>query len=309
MNAIATPQMDSTELKRAIIDFARGASIEISTHDEALLPELAKSLLPGTTVYVAHTPKASLDDVVRVAVKAQAAGFRASPHIIARRLVDARALRGALRALHEGGVRQVLVVAGDLKDPAGEFSSTPQVLETGILLEEGMERIGVGAHPEGHPVVAPAALWQALKEKQSFVDRTGAKLHLVTQFGFNPETVFAWYRRLTEHGISLPVHVGIAGPTPLPKLIKFAMQCGVGNSLNSLMKNMGAMSNLARSATSPDEMLAGLVQGRAAHGASRVLQPHLFCFGGSVPTAQWLRSVIDGAFELPIGGGKFIIRG
>lgn len=30
----------------------------------------------------------------------------------------------------------------------------------------------------------------------------------------------------------------IAGPTPLPKLIKFAMACGVGASLNSLMRNI-----------------------------------------------------------------------
>ena len=307
MNAAPTPLIDSAELKHAILGFARGASIEISTHDEDLLPALAERLLPGTTVYVAHTPKASLEDVVRLAGKVEAAGFRASPHIVARRLASARALQTALRGLHERGVRQVLLVAGDLKEPAGEFSSTLEVLKTDLLQQEGIERVGFGAHPEGHKVITPAALWLALKEKQAFADRTGAKVHLVTQFGFNPEAVFAWYKRLTEHGISLPVHVGIAGPTPLPKLIKFAMQCGVGNSLNSLMKNMSAMSNLARSATSPDEMLVGLVRGRVLHDAGRIVQPHLFCFGGTIPTAHWLRSVIDGTFDLPAEGGKFVM--
>jgi hypothetical protein len=67
-----------------VVDFVREASTEISTHDEGLLPTLTGKLPSGMVMYVAHTPKASLDDVVRVAVKAQSVGFRASPHIVAR---------------------------------------------------------------------------------------------------------------------------------------------------------------------------------------------------------------------------------
>ena len=66
-------------LRRAVVEFARSASTEISTHDARLLGELALRLPAGMTVYVAHTPKASLEDVVRVALQAQAAGFTASP--------------------------------------------------------------------------------------------------------------------------------------------------------------------------------------------------------------------------------------
>ena len=69
--------------------------------------------------------------------------------------------------------------------------------------------------------------------------RTGLKLHIATQFTFDADAIIAWDQRLSSEGITLPAHPGIAGPTPLPKLIKYAMACGVGASLNSVMKNMG----------------------------------------------------------------------
>src|SRR6185295_10290159 len=46
-----------------VVDFVRGASSEISTHDEDLLPTLAGKLPGGMVMYVAHTPKASVEDV------------------------------------------------------------------------------------------------------------------------------------------------------------------------------------------------------------------------------------------------------
>jgi methylenetetrahydrofolate reductase (NADPH) len=285
-------------MSTSVVDFARRASTEISTHDEDLLPFLTNKLPAGMTVYVAHTPKASLEDVVRVAVKAQSLGFRASPHIVARRLATERALKDALGELSDAGVEQVLLVAGDLERPVGKFTSTLEVMDTGLLQNSGIRRVGVAGHPEGHKSIGPAALLAALRHKQEFGIRTGIKVHIVTQFGFNPDAVCAWDRHVTEAGISLPVHVGIAGPTPLPKLIKFAMQCGVGASMHSLMKNMSAMANLARLASTPDEMLLGLIRGRAAYGGSRLAQPHFYAFGGTMATATWLRAVVDGSFTV-----------
>jgi len=297
--------MSIGEIKGRIVEFTRGASMEVSTHDEELLPALANRLPAGTTIYVAHPPKASLDDVVRVAIKVEALGFRASPHIAARRLGSEHDLRAALRELRDGGVERMLLVAGDLERPSGRFSRTLEVLDTGAIVEEGFKSIGVCGHPEGHKAIGPTALWHALRLKQDFARQTGLDVHIVTQFGFNPEAICAWDQHLAERGICLPVHVGIAGPATLPKLIRFAMQCGVGSSLHALMKNISAMSNKAQLATSPDEMLVGLVQGCAACADTRLAQPHFYSFGGAVATARWLRAVIDGTFEIPLNGGKF----
>src|SRR3982750_2019505 len=105
MNAPVAPQ-GGVDLKSRVVEFARAASTEISTMDEAIVGDLVGILPKGITVYVAHTPKASLDDVVRVAAKVQQLGFRASPHIIARRLESEEALRTALGQLTQAGVEQ-----------------------------------------------------------------------------------------------------------------------------------------------------------------------------------------------------------
>ncbi len=306
--AIAAGQDTLGELKSAAIEFVRRASTEISSHDEQLLDALAQRLPAGMSVYVAHTPKSSVEDVLRVAGKVQALGFAASPHLVARRLRSEEALRDILARLRAQGIEQVLLVAGDLDRPIGPFTSTLEVLATGALQEAGLVRIGVAGHPEGHPAVAAAELLAALRVKQEFAARSGIAMHIVTQFGFNPEGICAWDRMLTQEGITLPVHVGIAGPTPVSKLLKFAVQCGIGTSMRSLVKNVGAVASLTGLATGPDEMLLGLLRGCARHAGSRLLQPHFYSFGGALATADWLRSVMEGEFDLAADGRRFALH-
>jgi methylenetetrahydrofolate reductase (NADPH) len=217
-------------------------------------------------------------------------------------------LRDGLYELSQAGVEQVLVIAGDLGAPQGPFSSSLDVLNSGALSDTGIRRVGVAGHPEGHRAIGPSRLWEALRTKQEFADRHGLAMHIVTQFGFNPQVVCGWDRHLLTNGITLPVHVGLCGPTSLPKLIKFAMQCGVGASLHALMKNMTAMSNVARVVTSADEMLTALVDAGVGSDITRIVQPHFFTFGGAVSCARWLRAVCDGAFEMQ-PEGKLVVYG
>jgi methylenetetrahydrofolate reductase (NADPH) len=304
INETSAP-LEGAALKRAIVDFARSASTEISTHDEDALPELAATLPAGTAVYVAHTPKANLAEVVTTAIKLQRLGLRASPHIVARRTESQQSLETGLKRMADEGIQQALLVAGDLAKPAGPYTSTLDIIDSGLLQKSSLKRIGVAGHPEGHKQVAEDVLLAALRHKQAFAGLTGLKLHIATQFTFDADAIIAWDERLTKEGITLPAHIGIAGPTPLPKLIKYAMACGVGASLNSVMKNMTAMAKLARLATTPDEMLTGLVRCGAAQGSSRIVQPHFYAFGGVSATARWIRAVIDGKFEVNSDGGKF----
>lgn len=300
----AAAEDDLDALERAVISFVRRASTEISPHDENLLDQLARRLPARIPVYVAHTPKSSVEDVVRVAIRVQSVGLTASPHIVARRLPSERALRDVLLRLHEHGIEQVLLVAGDLDGPVGPFESTLQVIATGALQESGLKRLGVAGHPEGHPTVAPAELLSALRAKQEFAARSGIAVHIVTQFGFNPEAVCAWERMITAEGITLPVHVGVAGPTSPARLLKFAIQCGIGNSMR-LVRNVGAAAGLAGLSAGPDEMLLGLLRGCAPSAQTRLAQPHVYSFGGALATTDWLRAVMEGDFELAADGRTF----
>lgn len=294
--------MNLPDTKPRITDFVRRASTEVTTHDEKVLPELAATLPPGAIVYVAHTPKAGFDEVIRVSLQVQALGLRASPHLVARRLPGELALREGLKRLRDAGVEQALLVAGDRDAPLGPYTSTLDVLASNALTGSGLRRLGVAGHPEGHSQAPTELLWQALRIKQEFGARTGIGVHVATQFGFDPQGIHDWAAQFDAHGISLPVHAGIAGPTSFTKLMRFAMQCGVGASMQSAVKNLRVVGNVARHATTPEDMVPALVELGAGSDSSRIVQPHFFTFGGAVATARWMRKVADGAFELRPNG-------
>jgi methylenetetrahydrofolate reductase (NADPH) len=296
MNASLAPQ-GAVDLKSRIVEFARAASTEISTMDEAIVGDLVGVLPKGITVYVAHTPKASLDDVVRVASKVQQLGFRASPHIVARRVESEPALRAALGQLVQAGVEQVLLVAGDREQPV-KYTSTLEVIDTGAIEQSGIKVASVAGHPEGHRYAGPPVLLAALKHKQAWGERTGVKVQIATQFSFDADVNCKWARQLEADGITLPISIGVAGPTPITKLVKFAVACGVGASLNKVMGNLTAMANLARMAVGPDQMFTAMVRGCEQYGVTRIVRPHLYAFGGVVTTSKWLRQVQDGQFEI-----------
>jgi methylenetetrahydrofolate reductase (NADPH) len=301
-------ESEAQALLERIVAFMGNASTEIAPHDEPRLAALPTYLAAGARVYVAHPPSASLADVVRVAGKLQAQGFRAVPHIAARRIASSSQLSGALSELRASGVEEILLIAGDRSLPAGEYSSTLQILASGALIDAGFRTLGVAGHPEGHKQIGPSSLWAALAEKQEYAERTGSAMHIVTQFGFNPGTVLSWEQHLIEHGITLPVHVGIAGPTPLPQLIRYAMMCGIGASLTAVVRNLSAMGNLPHLAVNPDEVLVKLVRGRAREGVTRIVQPHFFAFGGTLATARWMQAVMAGGIRVDVESGRFALN-
>jgi methylenetetrahydrofolate reductase (NADPH) len=302
---VRAEQVTGEELRARIMRFVRAASTEIVPVDVKRLPDLVSWLPAGSDVYVAHTPTSTVGDVVQAAVAVRAAGFTATPHIVARRIPNALTLRTALTRLRAGGVDQILLVAGDAAQPAGEFTSTLDIFGSGILEQSGITRIGVAAHPEGHKAVGPMLLWDALQAKQLFAERHGVRMHVVTQFSLNSGAVMAWERELTRHDIYLPVHLGIAGPAPLSKLIHYAMQCGIGASLRTLLHNLSAVGRVAELAINPDQHLLRLL---AVPLTAQIVAPHFFAFGGCVQTARWIHQIAAGAFAIDSKAGKLHLQ-
>ena len=303
--------MDSpapTRVKELLREFVAAGSTEVTPHDESKLADFAREIPAGYRVYVAHTPKASLDDVVRVALKLERLGLAPSPHIVARRITSHDSLRRALDTLAARNIRQILLIAGDRPDSAGPFTDTLQLLETGVTVEAGISRVGVAGHPEGHPTVADDRLWEALVRKQAFGAASGTQLHIATQFGFDSRALYAWEQGLASRGVTLPIHAGVAGPTPFARLLKYAMHCGVGASLQAVSGNPLSFSRLPHLVTKADEMLLGVFRAKHLNPVSRIFAPHFFAFGGVLETARWVRRVVEASFELDSAERGFSIH-
>src|SRR6516165_9784126 len=53
----------------------------------------------------------------------------------------------------------------------------------------------------------------------------GLAVHIVTQFGFDAQAILQWIARLREFGVEHPVRIGLAGPTNLATLLRYAQRC------------------------------------------------------------------------------------
>jgi methylenetetrahydrofolate reductase (NADPH) len=282
-------------LKERIVAFMRAASIEITPSEEKHLPAL-RALLPAqSAIYVSHVPSVTLAQVIKTAIAVQTAGFQATPHVVARRINYPETLRTALAELAAHGVEQILLVAGDAAHAAGEFESTLDVFDSGLIEKSRIKKIGIAGYPEGQRGIGHSMLGSALKAKQAFADRTGLGMFIVTQFGFNGNALREWEPELARIDVRLPILAGIAGPAPLSKLIKFAMRCGIGASLRTVMRNLSAVSTVAELATTPEQHVMRLMQ---LPSSTRVIAPHFFCFGGALETAKWINAVVSGRFAI-----------
>lgn len=297
-----------SDLMNRIARFAATGSIEVTTHETNAREALVGWVPAGSAVYVTHTPNATLADVAAVACDVESWGFQAWPHIVARRIQSEGSLTRALEQMRNAGIARALLVAGDRSTPAGDFASTMDVLATGALAAAGFRSLAVAGYPEGHKRIGSSVLWTALREKQGYAEATGTRLHIVSQFGFDPGAIQSWDRQLAEHGIALPVHVGIAGPASLRTLIRFAMLCGIGASLNAIMMNLSALSSVRHLATSAEEMLLQVVRARRGALAARIVQPHFFSFGGIAHTARWLHAIRNGAFDIDPNGETLAVH-
>ena len=119
----------------------------------------------------------------------------------------------------------------------------------------------------------------ALRWKNDFANRTDAEMALATQFAFEAGPIIAWADALKSAGITLPIHVGIAGPAKLQTMIKFAMACGVGPSMRVLQRRAKDITKLMLPFT-PHEVLADLAAHKAANPDSNIAQVHFFPLGG-----------------------------
>ena len=285
------------DIRSAVLSFLDNYSIEVTPHTIVEIDSYPEYLSPGTTIYVAHPPNTSLDDVVQMATRLREFGYKPVPHLIARKLRSQAELDSALGQMHDIGIDQILVVAGDLTQPLGPFGNTMELLQTGLLLQHGFKTVGIAGHPEGSRAIGPTMLHRALCEKARFAADTGLMMYIVTQFGFNAQAVIDWEAALSTNGIELPIHVGMAGLTSLKQLLRYAMRCGINASVRMLVGKASAMSEHIK-LTPVDELVPAFARHRLSHPDCQMIRAHFYALGGAERTARWMNAIRSGNFEI-----------
>jgi methylenetetrahydrofolate reductase (NADPH) len=300
MNAPVLTTLGGGQEQQRVASFAARASFEATRLEPGDLEALGAGFPRGTLIYVSAIPKrppaAQIETVARIAN----AGFEPVPHISARSFASAADLDRHLGLLADGaGVRRVLVIGGDLPVPAGPFFAALEVIESGLLQARGIVEAGITGYPEGHPTLDAPVLERAMAAKIEAAAGTGLAVHIVTQFCFSAPTILAWIGRLRDHGIDLPVRVGLAGPTTLSGLLRYARICGVSASAQGLVRHTGLARQLFGMVT-PDTVLRPLAE--AAAGRISMV-PHIFPFGGLATAARWAGAAAAGRFTLDRDNG------
>jgi len=281
--------------------FLQGYSIEVMPRTAEKVENFRDLLPEGTRVYIAHIDGTDIEDMVATARRLNADGYKVMPHFPARIIHDKAMLADWIaRYQGEADVRQGLLLAGGVSEAKGDFHSSMQLLETGLFDAAGFERLHVAGHPEGNRDIDPdgsdAMVMDALRWKNAFAERTDAKMALATQFAFEAGPIIKWVERLTAEGITLPVHIGIAGPAKLQTLIRFAIACGVGPSLKVLQKRAMDVTKLVMP-YEPEDVLAELAAHKAANPDFGIEAVHFFPLGGIKANAEYAnaRAGMDGA--------------
>lgn len=270
----------------------RGYSLEATFPSPAELAQ-AKKVLPGAkAIYLSAPQGHPVSQLVASAIEVRRAGFEPVPHVAARNYASRDELGAVLGELSRGAaVRTALVIGGDRAQAAGPFADAQSVIASGFLQDFGIAEIGIGAYPDGHPRLGAEALEAALAAKLAAAARAGLRTHIVTQFGFDADRILAWLRSLRRRGVTVPVRIGLAGPTNLRRLMHYAIRCGVRTSAKAMFNPLAAK---LVSMSDPEDLLQRLAAHLDSAGENQI---HLFSFGGLPATAEWAEHVAGSASD------------
>ena len=296
MAALAVQDQPPLDPAARIAAFMQGFSVEATRPSDADVAALAV-LKRGTRVYLSAVPNRPVDEALGAAIRLRAAGFEPVPHIAVRNFASIATLDDFLARLNgEAGVAHALVIAGDRAE-CGPLRRALDAIDGGTLRRRDIRTIGVAGYPDGHPRIGEVELNRALGEKIVAAEATGLAVEIVTQFCFNAGAILDFVARVRTFGFEHPVRVGLAGPTSLAALLRYAARCGVRTSAQALVQRSGLVRQMFAMAT-PDDLVRTLAEATPAG-----VTPHFFSFGGLPATARWTRAVASGSIALRADGG------
>jgi methylenetetrahydrofolate reductase (NADPH) len=279
----STDEVSSLATEMPILE---NISIELLPEHVATFQPTPANLKPGSFVFLTHIGGKSLSVQVAAARRLKSMGYEPVCHLGARNFASREEYANHLSELSDAGVTTVLMIGGNSSDAVSPMQSAMELLSHPIVPRTIIKRVYFAGHPEGHPAISSDVLMPVLAEKIKVARELGLAPEIVTQFAFDGAAMAAWAAGLRMNGIDAPIRFGVAGVTSLPKLIKFAMLCGVGASLKGLTRQGGSILKAMRD-QDPGDVIAQLRAGVGSHALNDI-SLHFFPFGGWEKTLNWI---------------------
>mgnify|MGYP002622319929 FL=1 len=240
----------------------------------------AEELTEPVRLTVTASPKHGEDHTVETALRLRERGHAVTIHLAARMVRDRAHLDDILAKAAAAGIDDIFVVGGDAPEPHGEYQGALDILPLIAEHRDRPPRLGIGAYPEGHPLIADDVLRDVLERKAPMAD------YLATQMCFDAKVVLSWLEEIRGRGIDLPAYVGIPGPVERRKLLDISLKVGVGASVRFLRKQHG-IKNLFKSPEHEANQLYDAIGPVVGDPRWNVAGFHIFTFNQLTDSVAW----------------------
>ena len=270
--------------ERVLLDLLRAARYEVLPTGDAA--ERVATYVPHeVTITVTASPRRGMPATIHLAVALARLGYRAVPHLSARLIRDRHELGQIVDALRSAGIHNVFVVAGDAKEPAGEFPDSLSLLSA-LPADHGLTDVGVTGYPESHPFIHDDITIQAMWDKRRHAT------YIVSNMSFDADTVRRWLVRVRHRGVQLPLFVGMAGVADPARLLRLSTKIGITESARFLRGHPSWVARmLSPGGYEPGRFLSALMDDIALP-ERRVAGLHVFTFNEIEPTERWRQAML-----------------
>ena len=148
----------------------------------------------------------------------------------------------------------MFAVGGDPAVPLGPYEDSLALIESGVFWQYGVRHISIAGTPtatRGSPATCCGRRSRASRRRWRSCRCLASVL---TQVEFDVDRVLSWLAEVRQHGVELPVRVGVPGPTSIKGLLGFASRLGVSTSATIARKYGFSVTNLLGKA-GPDKFI------------------------------------------------------
>lgn len=238
------------------------------------------------TITITASPRRGIEATIDLAERLGRDGYQVVPHISARLIRDDAHLREVLARVAAIGRREIFVIAGDAKEPAGQFPDSVSLLTALMAEPHGMKEIGVTGYPERHSFIDDDLTIQAMWDKRRIAT------YIVSNLCFDPRVVKKWIARVRRRGVQLPIHIGLAGVADPAKLLRISTRIGVVDSARFLRGHSNWFLRMVQpGGYDPGRFTTGLLPDLAMPDR-KIAGLHVFTFNEIEPTERWRQETL-----------------